>query len=235
MLRPPPSSDTSPSTPAPRWAHSLALLCAAAFRAVADSVIFEGNNAESSCHGCPDALKYLGPCSIAGDLDIYTGAPASRSENGRRIDAPGYQTRLSSTVVTRARAGYYDQVDSIGGSLNVRGDVPGWATLDNLNKITAVAGSLWINQPSLTRLTGLANLTTVGGAVDISGMPNLRSLDGLAALRRVQSTLKFAGNGASFNYSALSNLECHGGFYWGDPSISCPGCPSRLLNLPRCS
>ena len=87
----------------------------------------------------------------------------------------------------------------------------------------------------LTTITGLTQLTSIGGHLSINGNHNLCSFPGLANVRRVMGYMYFANNcrGRAFDWSGLNDLECHGGFL-ADVHDNCPGCPSRLLNLPRC-
>ena len=71
------------------------------------------------------------------------------------------------------------------------------------------------------------------GEFYITSNPRLASFDGLTALRRIRGEINFSHNAANFDYSGLANLQCHGGLRQGSAS-NCPGCPSRLINLPRC-
>src|SRR5690606_16971465 len=74
--------------------------------------------------------------------------------------------------------------------------------LSPLSNLTSVGGSLYIyNNPNLTNLDGLSKLTSVGGGLDISNNSNLTNLDGLSKLTSVGGYLYIAFN------SNLTNLD----------------------------
>ena len=69
----------------------------------------------------------------------------------------------------------------------------------------------------------------------ITGNPNLQTLGtAFASLRRIPGRLLIQDNPSLTNFTALSNLECHGGFPNDDSTTYCQNCPNWLINKPQC-
>ena len=90
---------------------------------------------------------------------------------------------------------------------------------------------IW-NNPGLTAVP-LGSLEEIGGTLAIYSNPKLRGLPQLKNLRRVGGHFILRLNAAGFDYSGLEGLKCHGGFSHSS-LYDCPGCPTWLINLPKC-
>ena len=75
-----------------------------------------------------------------------------------------------------------------------------------------ISGYLEIQSTNITNLDGLANLTSVGGYLEIEGNDNLTNLDGLANLTSVGGSLYINRNDALTNLDGLANLTSVGGY-----------------------
>ena len=87
------------------------------------------------------------------------------------------------------------------------------ADIDNFS-YSEVTGTLIITvvaPNSITDLNGLANLTTVGGALDIISNDSLTNLDGLSHLKSVGGNLFIDDNFSLTNLDGLSSLTSVGG------------------------
>jgi hypothetical protein len=87
------------------------------------------------------------------------------------------------------------------------------ANLTGLNNLTSVGGDLWIrNNDSLTSLMGLEELTSIGGSLNIGcgfpgdGNPILPSLTGLEGLTSIGGGLSVCGNDVLTNLLGLDSL-----------------------------
>ncbi|GAB3497488.1 hypothetical protein GCM10027341_17660 [Spirosoma knui] len=92
--------------------------------------------------------------------------------------------------------------------LNITG-----ADITSLKSLSAVqtAGGLLINDnPKLVNLTGLDNLTSVGGSLSIANNPILTSIASLSALTQVAENLDFGGNTQLANLTGLNSLTSIG-------------------------
>jgi len=111
----------------------------------------------------------------------------------------------------------YPNCTEIDGNLIIRGD--NITNLDSLNVLTSIEGDLDIGgcfqflsgNPSLTSLSGLANLKNVGGSLLICQNHILNSLDGLDNITQVEGRLYIYHNSNLINISALGNLTDLGG------------------------
>jgi len=89
---------------------------------------------------------------------------------------------------------------------------PDISNLSGLNQLVSVGGNLNIGyNPSLTSLSGLAALTTVGGGFDILGNPLITSLSGLSALTTIGDYLTIYDNPFLVSLSGLNALTTVGG------------------------
>ncbi|MCD4735198.1 MAG: T9SS type A sorting domain-containing protein [Bacteroidales bacterium] len=92
----------------------------------------------------------------------------------------------------------------------IEGDVAitgfGIYNLDSLNVLTAIDGKLNISTDELTFLTGLENVTTIGGALEIKHCIALANLFGLENLVSLGGNLEIMNNPNLLNLSGLSNL-----------------------------
>jgi PKD repeat protein len=88
----------------------------------------------------------------------------------------------------------------ISGDLSIHNN-PSLAKLDGLENISSINGRLDIYRNVLSNLNGLNNLTYLGGQLDINEETLLNNLNGLRNLTNVNGTLQM------FNNSALTNLE----------------------------
>jgi hypothetical protein len=86
--------------------------------------------------------------------------------------------------------------------------------IDDLSGHTEVTGNLFINSDTLTSLSGLEGLTSVGGHLVIQNNLVLTSLSGLHNITSVGCTLYILENPALTSLSALSNITSVGGYLW---------------------
>lgn len=80
-------------------------------------------------------------------------------------------------------------------------------TLDALNKVTTIAGSLSIEDCGVSSLQGLSNLTSVGGDLIIKNCSSLANLDGLENLKTIGGRLTIRDNVALSDVKGLSSLQ----------------------------
>lgn len=88
--------------------------------------------------------------------------------------------------------------------------------LEPLNQIRSIDGNLiigsiacdflWNDNPQLTSLSGLENLTTIGGSLWIESNSNLTDLTGLEGLTSIGGELQIGGSSLT-NLNGLNNLE----------------------------
>lgn len=110
----------------------------------------------------------------------------------------------------------------IEGSIQILGEET--TNLNGLSVLTEIQGSLLINNAgvesilvtNLTDLTGLNNLTTIGGVLSIGDNTQtntpLNSFEGLNNLTSIGYDLQISGNESLNDITALSNLTSLGGF-----------------------
>ncbi|MEM1127356.1 MAG: hypothetical protein AAGI71_11945, partial [Bacteroidota bacterium] len=132
------------------------------------------------------------------------------------IAAPGAQAQIfSGSLSLGSQADVEAFADSayteVTGSLTIEGaditDVSGLSTL------TTVGGSLRvINNPVLSTLDGLDNLTSVASFVDISVNASLQNIQGLQSLTTIGSILQIEDHPVLTSLSGLENLTSIGGF-----------------------
>ena len=145
------------------------------------------------------------------------------------------------TGVTRLEAGYYDYLGWIEGDLGIVNN-PTLRRIDGLNNVTSIGGQLIIHDNAgLESFAGLQGLETVGGLFQLANSPNLRSCPGLGNLRRVFGMIDVRGLHADFRWDDLRGLECIGGLTSVPseaPSSAPPStssAPSWMRNLPQCT
>jgi len=108
----------------------------------------------------------------------------------------------------------YPNCTEIEGDVLIRGtDI---TNLNELNVLTSIMGYLYIGNfnggnPSLTSLTGLDNVTVIGGALCIYDNASLASLSGLDNVTSIGGKLEIAGNDALTSLTGLDNLTSIGG------------------------
>jgi hypothetical protein len=90
--------------------------------------------------------------------------------------------------------------------INTSGDIA------YLSGCTEITGDLIISNTSLTSLSGLENLTSVGGSLGIFLNNVLTSLSGLEKLTSVGSNIEILSNAVLTSLSGLENLTSVGGF-----------------------
>lgn len=108
---------------------------------------------------------------------------------------------------------YYPNCTQIEGDVVINGnDID---NLTGLNVLTSVEGDLDIGvlyegNPALTSLTGLSNLTSIGGKLWIIFNPSLTDLSGLEGLTSITLDLAVGYNDALTNLSGLDNITSVG-------------------------
>src|SRR5690606_29817153 len=103
----------------------------------------------------------------------------------------------------------YPNCTEISGDLYISGSTI--TDLSPLSNLTSVGGYLRIStNSSLTDLDGLSNLTSVGGYLQIGSNSNLTNLDGLSNLTSVGGYLQIYNNSNLTNLNGLSNLTSVG-------------------------
>ena len=122
------------------------------------------------------------------------------------VDCPASSYTLSSQAEVDA---FPADCDGVNGTLLVEGsDI---TNLDGLANLTSVGGNVDIrNNDALTNLDGLANITSVGELLQIYNNRALTNLDGLANITSV-GRLHIGGNAALTSLDGLANLTSVGG------------------------
>jgi UDP-3-O-[3-hydroxymyristoyl] glucosamine N-acyltransferase len=98
--------------------------------------------------------------------------------------------------------------------------------ISGLSNLTSIGGSLQIqSNPGLTSLTGLDNLTSIGGSVDIRCNAGLTSMTGLDNLTSIAGYLFIASNAVLTSMTGLENLDAttitgQGLFIQDNPQLS---------------
>jgi hypothetical protein len=80
-----------------------------------------------------------------------------------------------------------------------------------LSGCTEITGSLHISYTALTNLSGLENITSVGGLLYITGNTALTTLSGLENIESVDGTLEIKDNTALTTLNGLENITSVGG------------------------
>ena len=132
--------------------------------------------------------------------------PLLSAEAVRAVDC---QTHYRLTHQAEVEALGATGCDSVVGDLYV---VDSWITnLDGLANITSVGGTLNIEgNTDLTSIDGLANLVTVEGNLNIESNPALTNIDGLANLASVEGDLRLHGNQSLTDIDGLVSLSSVG-------------------------
>src|SRR5690606_22305418 len=125
---------------------------------------------------------------------------------------PPGDVSLTSQTEVDAFATNYPNCTEISGDLYISGSTI--TDLSPLSNLTSVGGSLGIDSNSnLTNLNGLSNLTSVEGFLQILYNSSLTNLDGLSNLTSVGGNLDIYDNSNLTNLDGLSNLTSIGGLY----------------------
>jgi hypothetical protein len=143
-----------------------------------------------------------------GTIEIHDNAPGCNST--KEVEAACAKHCLPEGITFLTQA----QVDSFQinypGCIEIEGDVTIGASITNLNGLsvlTSIRGFLDIeNNPFLTSLDGLDNLTYVDSCIWIGDNDALASLAGLESLSSVGYFLSIFGNASLSSISALKNL-----------------------------
>jgi hypothetical protein len=109
----------------------------------------------------------------------------------------------------------------------------GWmsATIEEYGGVTCVTGHLVIWQQDIADLSRLSTLQMVGGDFGIDENPNLTQVDGLGNLTSVGG-LHIGGNPALTNLAGLSNLsDVDTGPAYITNNASLPACWAELINV----
>src|SRR5690606_4521218 len=123
---------------------------------------------------------------------------------------PAGNVSLTSQADIDAFAITYPNCTEISGYLRISGSTI--TDLSPLSNLTSVGGYLYIYENSnLTNLNGLSNLTSVGGYLEIYYNSHLTNLDGLSNLTSVGGNLDIYYNSYLTNLDGLSNLTSVGG------------------------
>ena len=107
-------------------------------------------------------------------------------------------------------------LNSIGGSLIIGGSYP-WVnpvliSLSGLDNVTSVGGNLWIREnAALTSLTGLDNVTSIGGWLSIFNNVLLTNLIGLDNVTSIGGGVQISSHNALTSLSGLESLTSIGG------------------------
>src|SRR5690606_20814268 len=128
-----------------------------------------------------------------------------------KAQCPAGNVSLSSQAAVNNFATNYANCTEISGYLSISGSTI--TDLSPLSNLTSVGGYLYIyNNSNLINLDGLSNLTSVGGLLVIGSNSNLTNLDGLSNLTSVGGYLSIYNNLSLTNLDGLSNLTSIGGY-----------------------
>ena len=96
------------------------------------------------------------------------------------------------------------------------GGNPSLTSLTGLDNVSSIGGDLYIfNDNVLTNLMGLENVISIGGTLNIIGDSSLSGLEGLENVNSIGGTLNIYGNTALVSISSLSNV-----FSFGSASVT---------------
>lgn len=84
------------------------------------------------------------------------------------------------------------------------------SSLENLRGITSIGGDLIIKNTSLVDLSGLDEVSHIGGSVFLSNNPNLTSLSGLEKLTIIDGYVEVRNNSSLTSFNGLGSLESIG-------------------------
>src|SRR5690606_1118206 len=82
----------------------------------------------------------------------------------------------------------------------------------NYPNCTEITGFLYINGITITDLSPLSNIQSIGGFLEIGSNSQLTNLDGLSNLTEIGGDLTIQGNSQLTNLDGLSNLTSVGGY-----------------------
>ena len=123
--------------------------------------------------------------------------------------------------------GFYTDLSTFNGAFPNLIEIGGGLDISRCNSVTTLGNAF----PKLEKL-GSAN--NYGLSLYLADNPVLTSLGtAFASLRRIPGTIAFGE--AVQNFSALDNLECHGGIFVDDTgSDYCSQCPKSLKEMSFC-
>jgi hypothetical protein len=116
----------------------------------------------------------------------------------------------------------YPNCSEIIGDLVINGNGYAINNLENLNQITTIGGGLYIGHSVLIDLSGMDNLSSVGGALALGYNDLLLNLNGLQSLHFVGDYLLIDDNNKLNNLTGLDSLSTLGGYIWirGNPELT---------------
>ncbi len=147
--------------------------------------------------------------SIGGDLgigDLWTGNPKLTSLTGlENLTSIGgdLSIKYNDTLINLTGL---DNLTSIGGTLMIASN-SSLTHIDGLVSLTSLEENLYIGHNSLTSLSGLGNVISIGGNFSLGYSYYLTSLTGLDNLTSIGGILNIHHNTALLNLVGLENLD----------------------------
>jgi hypothetical protein len=196
-------------------------------------LLIQGNNTLTSLAGLENiqlnswtTLNIFDNSSL-GECDVYSICQYLEAPNGTieiHDNAPGCNSLEEVEEacgfpclpegITFSSQGEIDYFQSnYPGCNEIEGDVliNGWTSyitnLNGLNILTAIGGSLYIENTSLTNLIGLENLTITGGSLWIYSNPALTCLIGLEGLTSIGGELEINYNNSLTSLIGIENIQ----------------------------
>ncbi len=127
-------------------------------------------------------------------------------------------TRCNGAVCSGTAGGTAGQ----SGTFDGVADVQNAADLAWLKNVVNLNGALHIDSSALPAVSGISNLTTVGGDVTINSNTTLSNVAGLSGLQNITGNLSIQSNSALTNLSGLSALAGVTGYVYiyGNPVLA---------------
>ncbi|HOW26424.1 MAG TPA: T9SS type A sorting domain-containing protein [Bacteroidales bacterium] len=177
-----------------------------------------------------------------GVVDIFENGPGCNSQSEVASDCGGsipclpfgnYYFLLQTDIDNFQTN--FPACNELDGNLTITGN--SISNLTGLNQVFSIGGSLDIqNCGSLTNLTGLNNLLNVGGNIYLFHNESLISCSGLENLNSIGGSLRMYENNQLLSLSGLENLDAIGGWLgigtiWNVGDPLLPGGNDLLVNL----
>ncbi len=169
-----------------------------------DAVNFDGN-----APGCYSPAQVKAACGVTSCMggDAYIG---SQEEVAEFLADYGTCTEISGdlTISGVTDLTFLSNITAIQGSLIIT-DSPGLLTLSGLDNLTSVGGELWLFDLGISDLGALGQLASVGGELSLYNL-GISDVDGLEQLTTIGGGLSFYDLGVA-NLDGLGQLTTIGG------------------------
>src|SRR5690606_24888313 len=169
------------------------------------------NNSSLSVCNLDNFCTYLagsGARTISGNAGdcVSVTAVTTACTTSSEPQCPTGDVTLYSQADVNNFATNYPNCTEITGYLYISGSTI--TDLSPLSNIQSIGGLLNIyNNPQLTNLDGLSNLTEIGGYLNIQSNSQLTNLDGLSALESINGDLVIYTNAVLTDISGLQNID----------------------------